>query len=168
MSNYLNGISYPRIEIRAISNNELIDTFDLDLCSYEGGLQEDYAEEFKRIILEKDNKYIDYNNKASRITFTLDYSPYVKASNLMNIEKIFYYNSLNDTYKIILYPRIDILARSFEVRLLDGAYSLRVHSGGTRTIGHKMPVISLVTVTPVGKNFIDASLNYIPLQIKSS
>lgn len=164
---YLNGVSYPRIEIRAKSNNELIETIDLDLCGYDGGLQEDYTEEFKRVTLEKDNRFIDYGNKSSRIIFSLDYSAYATANNMLKIERIFYYNSVATDYKLYLYPRKDLLARYFEVKILDGAYSMRVLSGGLLAKGHKLPVIKFVTATPVGKNFIDATLNFIPLQIKS-
>lgn len=163
MSNYINGYQYPRILVKD-ETNTIIRTIDLDLCGI-NGLTEEYAEDFKRIELEN-GRYIDYDNRASRITFTLDYSEYVKKNNLFLIESIFYYNSI-PSYTLLLYPRVDVLARNFEVRLLDGTFSLGILTGGAKAIGHKNPVIKFVTATTGSKKFIDTDLLYLPLQLKS-
>jgi len=163
MSNYLNGVAYPKILIKN-ELNEIITTFDLDLCGA-NGLTEEYAEEFKRVELES-GRYIDYANRASRIIFTLDYSEYVKKDNLFMIERIFYYNSLPQ-YSVVLYPRADLLARNFNVRLYDGTFSLGILTGGVNAKGHKYPVLKFITTQPVGKLFLDPDFFYLPLTIKS-
>ena len=163
MSNYINGVSYPRILVKN-SLNEIIDTIDLDLCGA-NGLTEEYTEDFKRIELES-GRFIDYDTRGSRITFTLDYSEYIKKANLFLIERIFFYNSIPE-YTLLLYPRLDVLARNFEVRLLDGTFSLGILTGGVNAKGHKYPVLKFITATTGSKLFIDPDLLYLPLAIKS-
>lgn len=163
MSNYINGYSYPRILIKDDSN-AIIDIIDLPLCS-ENGLIEEYAEDYKRVELEN-GSYYDYDNRGARITFTLDYSNYIIKANLFLIEKIFFYNSVPN-YSMVLYPRIDVLARNFDVKLFDGSYSLGILTGGTLAKGHKYPVIKFITTQPGSKNFIDSDLLYLPLTLKT-
>ena len=86
MSNYINGVSYPRILVKN-SLNEIIDTIDLDLCRT-NGLTEEYTEDFKRIELES-GRFIDYDTRGSRITFTLIILNILK-SKFVLIEKIFF------------------------------------------------------------------------------
>lgn len=160
MSNYINGAGYPRVLIKTISDGLFVYTIDLDLCM-SGGLTESYAEDFQRVILEN-NKIVDYDNRASRITFRLDYSEYVKKANLFLIEQIFFYNSLPETYSIHLMPNYDVPSRVFEVRLADGSYQLGRLSGGTLAKGNKLPIIEFITTNTVSKNFTDIDLLLFP------
>lgn len=160
---YLNGVSYPVFKIKTLAN-ELVEVINLDLCG-ENGLTEEYEEDYKRVTLESNSRIIDYDFRGARIKFILDYSDYVRVDNLMNIEKLFFYNSLPETYKIILSPRADIGARQFEVRLADGKYSLGIQPDA---YNHKDPVIEFITVIPSSKYFTDPNDIYIPLSIHSS
>lgn len=164
MSDYINGYSYPKIVIKDVDTNETINTIELSLCGA-GGLVENYVEDFKRIELES-GRYIDYDYRGSRISFQLDYSEYIRKTDLALIELIFAYNSQPETYKLILYPRADIGARYFEVRLTDGSFSLGILKGGINTVGHRLPVINFITTVSLGKNFLDPDLLYIPLTLK--
>lgn len=166
MSNYINGYSYPQIVVKDIATNETITTINLDLCGV-NGLTENYTESFRRVEL-LTGELITYDCRGSRIEFILDYSEYVKKNNLFNIEYIFHYASLPDTYKLLLIPRIDNLSRYFEVMLSDGTYSLGILGGGSLSKGHKLPVIKFITVNYVSKDFMDTDLNYIPLFLKSA
>lgn len=159
MSNYVNGVSYPLVKVLTVDNED-VETITLDLCG-RGGLVEEYTEDFKRVVLENNSTYKDYDFRGSRIKFILDYSEYVRADNLEAIENIFFYNSLPDEYVLKLIPRADALRRQFTVRLDDGAYSLGIHTGGTNTVGHRLPLLVFVTVNPVGKNFIFNPLDLI-------
>jgi hypothetical protein len=161
MSNYINGIAYPIIQVRTLSDGVIYDTISLDLCM-SGGLVESYEESFQTVVLEN-NKIITYDFRASRITFTLDYSEYVRKANLFLIEQIFGYNSLPDTYYLEIIPSSDLTSRVFRVVLADGQYSLAHLSGGVLSKGHKLPVIKFITVDTVGKNFIDQDLLYVAL-----
>jgi len=153
MGNYVNGYQYPQIVIKGVETNNTVETISLDLCN-EGGLTEEYTEDFKRNELESGG-YVDFDFRGSRIIFTLDYSEYVRKNNLFNIEKIFAYNSNPNSYKLQIRPRADVLGRTFEVRLYDGKYSLGIMKGGINTPGHRLPVIQFITVDTVSKNFLD-------------
>lgn len=166
MSDYINGVSYPIFHIYTIGatsreGGEYVETIELPLCM-EGGLVEEYAEDFKRIELENGYK-VDYDNRAANIIFSLDYSTYVKKDDLFKIDRLCYYNSRPEDFKIILVPRADALGRYFEVRFLDAAFSLGVHKGGSNAIGNRLPVIKFVTVYPVGKFFVDPDTLSAPL-----
>ena len=95
----------------------------------ENGLIEDYTEDFKRIELHS-GEYVDYNFKGSRIRFEMDYSSFCDAETVLKIEKIFYYNTLPNQYKIYMIPRNDMRIRRFEVRLEDGKFNLGVLRAG--------------------------------------
>jgi len=166
MSNYINGVGSPLVEVRLVSNDLLVDSIYLDLCM-SGGLVENYAEDFKSVTLEN-NRIINYDFKASRITFDLDYSEYVRKANLFLIENIFYYNSLPETYYLRLIPSRDLLGRGFKVSLQDGSFSLAHLSGGVKSKGHKLPIIRFITIDTVGKNFIDQDLLYVDLPFASA
>lgn len=154
MGNYLNGYQYPQVIIQHLDSSQIEETIDFDLCN-EGGLTESYEEDFKRNKLEKESRFIDFDFKAARIKFTLDYSQYAKKANLMKIEKIFFYHSKPDSYKLLLRPRADVKKRVFEVRLETASYELGIMKGGLNTRGHRLPVITFITTKPVGKNFLD-------------
>lgn len=158
---YVNGVSYPRVTVFNIVTMAQTEIINLDLCN-SNGLTEDYIENFKRNETEA-GRLIDFDNKACRIIFTLDYSEYIKKNNSFNIEKIFFYNSLPDTYKLIFTPRVDVLKRYFEVRLFDGAYSFGAVKGGLNSPGNRLPIIKFITKYTVGKNFIDPADVVVPL-----
>lgn len=161
MGLYVNGVAYPRVTIFNIVTNEFVEQIDLDLCGA-NGLIEDYQENFKRNETDS-GRYIDFDFRASRITFTLDYSEFVKKNNSFKIEKIFFYNSQPELYKLILTPRADVLKRFFEVRLSDGSYSMGALTGNINSQGNKLPIIKFVTKITVGKNFVDPDNVAVPL-----
>jgi len=161
---YVNGYRYPRITVFNIVTNTQTEVINLDLCM-SAGLVEEYEENFKRNETVA-GRLIDFDNKASRIIFTLDYSEYVRKENTFYIEKVFFYNSLPDTYKLILTPRIDVLKRYFEVRLMDGAYSMGIMKGGLEAPGNRLPIIKFITKYTVGKNFVDPLDVAVPLPFK--
>mgnify|MGYP001271779100 CR=1 FL=1 len=165
-SNYVNGVSYPIFNIYTIGSiyrdgGTYVETIELSLCQ-QGGLTEAYREVFKRVELENNYKR-DYDFSGAEIVFTLDYSPYVSKDDLLKIERLFYYNSLPDNYKVILTPRADALPRFFEVRLLDGVYSTGILPGGNNAPGNRLTVVQFVTVRPAGKNVIDVDQLATPL-----
>ena len=145
----INGVSYPMFRIATATDSEY-EWIDFELCG-EAGYTEDYTEDFKRVQLRKDNRFIDYDFKGSRIKFILDYSEYIKADMLFNIEKIFAYNSQPDTYTIYFYPRSEKLNRFFEVRLEDGQFSLQLLPDRK---GHTLPVLRLISTITQIKNFV--------------
>jgi len=152
--NFVNGYSYPTILIKNATTNAVVERIDLDLCM-SNGMEESYVEDFKRNQLEKLGRFVDFDFKACRITWTLDYSEYVKKNNLLKIEKILAYHSQPDSYKIYLRPRTDIQRREFEVRFLDGNYSIGILKGGAYAKGNKSTVIKFVSTELISKNFID-------------
>ena len=155
----INGSGYPVVHIHNVSDGSLLRSINLDYCNFEGGEKENYKEDFKRITLEKNNRFLDYSFKAARITFTLDYSQLAEVSNLMNIESIYYYHSLPDLYFIRLQPRSDVISRQFEVRI-DGEYSLGKLPDN---IGHTDTVITFITTETVGKQF--TNLDYTSIRM---
>ena len=146
---YINGVSYPKVEIISATGT-LIETIEFPLCM-ENGLIEDYTEDFKRIELHS-GEYVDYNFKGSRIRFEMDYSSFCDAETVLKIEKIFYYNTLPNQYKIYMIPRNDMRIRRFEVRLEDGKFNLGVLRGGVNAPGNRNMVIKFITKIPQGKN----------------
>ncbi len=159
MANYINGVSYPVFTIYTIGDaydygGVYVDRIEFPLCM-EGGLTEEYSEDFKRVELENGRK-VDYDHRGANIIFTLDYSSFIVKDDVFKIERIFAYNANPGAgFKIYLHPRADALPRFFEVRLLDGAFSLGVNTGGTRTPGNKSPVLKFITAYPGSKNMID-------------
>lgn len=160
----LNGSGYPIVHIRNVSDNSLVRSIELEYCNFEGGLAENYKEDFKRITLEKNNRFVDYSFKASRNTFVLDYSQLANVGNLEAIEWIYYYHSLPDSFKLMLQPRSDIQPRQFEVRL-DGEYSTGKLPDNK---GHTDTVITFITTETVSKSFINMDDYAIPLWIHSA
>ncbi len=160
MGNYINGYSYPIIEIRDRTDDSIVSRLSLDLCN-EGGLTEAYEEDFKRNKLESGG-LVDFDFKGSRIIFTLDYSEYARKTNLFNIENIFAYNAQPLSYRIVLYPRADVMSRSFEVRLHTGNYNLGIMKGGAYALGNRLPIVEFITTNPVSKNFADPDTLAIP------
>lgn len=161
---YINGVSYPRITVFSLTDNTVVEQIDLPLCNT-AGLVEDYQEDFKRNQTEA-GRIINFDNKACRIKFTLDYSEYLRKAETLVIEKVFFYNSQPDKFKIILTPRVDVLKRFFEVCLDDGAYSMGVNKGGTNARGNRLAIIKFITKYTVGKNFVDPADVLIPLPFK--
>ena len=155
----INGSGYPVAHIHNVSDGSLLRSINLDYCNFEGGEKENYKEDFKRITLEKNNRFIDYSFKAARITFTLDYSQLVEVGMLENIEWIYYYHSMPDKFKLMLQPRSDVQARQFEVRI-DGEYSLGKLPDN---IGHTDTVITFITTETVGKQF--TNLDYTSIRM---
>lgn len=151
----INGYGAPRMNIVRLSDGLIYEEIDLDMCMIEAGLQEDYQEDFKRIELEYNGGFVDYDHRGSRITFTLDYVSLCSGANLLNLDKIEKYNTQPDTYKLIFMPRT-ILAgtRAFEVRC-EGSFSSGIHTGSLSAIGMKGVRVSYVTTYPVSKNFYD-------------
>ncbi len=160
----LNGSGYPIIHIKNVSDNSLVRSISLDYCNLDGGLKENYKEDFKRITLEKNNRLIDHSFKAARITFTLDYSQLANVSDLEAIEWIYYYHSLPETFKLVLQPRSDIQPRQFEVRI-EGEYTVGKLPDNR---GHTDTVITFITTETVSKNFINMDDYAIPLWIHSA
>lgn len=146
---YINGVSFPIFEIRSLAN-VLVETITFPLCQ-ENGLTEDYEEDFKRVELQS-GEIVDYDFKGSRIRFELDYSSFANADTILDVEKLFYYNTLPESYKIMIIPRADLKARRFEVKLDDGKYSLGVLKGGVNSQGNKNMIIRFVSKIPQGKN----------------
>lgn len=142
MSNYINGYSYPRIIIRAVSDGSVTETIDLDL-TMSGGLVETFEEYYKSNELET-GEIIDYDFKGSRINFQLDYSEYVRKSNMLKIEKIRQYAQEPESYSVWLTPRVDVQVRSYEVRPRFN-YSIGVLTGGSNTQGNRLVSIEFVT-----------------------
>ena len=145
----LNGILNPMMRIATATDAEF-DLIELDLCG-ETGLTDDYTEDFKRVKLRKDNRFVDYDFKGARAKWSLDYSEYIKADMLFKIELIFAYNSQPDTYTMFFYPRSDKLNRFFEVRLEDGQFSLNLLPDRK---GHGLPILRLISTITVSKNFV--------------
>jgi len=159
--NYVNGVGYPRVSVFRISDNSLVEMIDLDLCGLEGGFREGYAEAFKRNITQQ-GRIIDFDFTGSRIIFVLDYSEDIEKANSFSIERIANYNSQPENYRLILTPRVDILKRRFEVRMLDGAYDMGVQTGGTYAKGNTLTVIKFITTNTGSKNFVDPLGVYVP------
>ena len=156
MSDYLNGARYPIIRITDMNDASVsgIDIINLELCG-EGGLIESYEESFKRTVLRKNKKIVDYDYQGSRIKFTLDYSNYIQADMLFLIEQIFFYNSLPKVYKLWLYPRADKPGRFFEVRLEDGSFDLSLLP---QREGHALPILKFISVITQSKNFVTSEI----------
>lgn len=106
---YLNGASYPAIIVKTLTG-VFVEKIDLELCNLSNGFKENWKESFKQVMLDKDDEIITYGFKGSRGTYELDYTELMNADNLMNIDRIFHYNSLPETYKIYLRPRSELLA----------------------------------------------------------
>ena len=154
---FLNGYGSPQIVIQRISDLYNIETISLDYCMIEAGLSEEYQEIFQRLEL-WNHKLIDYDFKGSRITFNLDYGSYCSATNLLNIEKIHYYNSNPDTYKLYFSPRtIPDAGRVFEVRLIGEGWRQALIENSASGIGHKDVNIGFVTVYPQPKQMYDTN-----------
>ena len=74
---------------------------------------------------------IDYDTRGSRITFTLIILNILKKQICFLIGE--YFSNSIPEYTLLLYPRLDVLARNFEVRLLDGTFfALHLNGGVTQ------------------------------------
>lgn len=151
--NYVTGSAYPIFYIRDKVSGALVETITMDLCMLQEGMLESYEEDFKRVILEQNSKIIDYDFRASRITFALDYS-LSRKTNSLNIEKLSAYNSMPETYTLRMKPRGDA-PREFDVRINTGQWSLGVYTGGIVAVGNKISVVEFITVLPVSKEWRD-------------
>jgi len=150
--NFLNGYGSPKMVIQHIDNKTNDITIELDMCMLEGGLMENYNEDFKRIKLEN-GKIEDYDFKGSNIKFDLDYN-FCTAENLYKIDLINYYNSLPELYKMFFSPRtLRASGRVFEVRCSGDEFSQGVETGGTEAPGHRNVKVSYITTYPGGKQF---------------
>lgn len=156
-STYINGVSFPIVKIKDTSG-AVVDTINLDLCGA-NGLIEEYTEDFKRVVLGKNKKKIDYDFKGTDIIFILDYSEYSATGNLFDIELIKTYNRSPELYNLFLIPHSDLPGRSFQVRLEDGKYSQRVIFD---EVGHELPILRFVTIQPGETNFLDPNAVYCP------
>ncbi len=145
----LNGSSYPVIIVKDYTNL-IIETINLDLCNLEGGQKESWRESFRQVTLDKDNEIITYGFKGSRGRFILDYSQLMEAGNLYNIDRIFYYNSLPETYKLFLRPRADVVIRQFQVIIADEDFNIGKIPDNR---GHTDTIVNFITKKTVGKNF---------------
>jgi hypothetical protein len=150
MSNYLNGYNYPKFTIYD-ENNVLLETINLNLCN-EGGLIETYE------IIKIEHTLLDYSvtelYKGHHITFKLDYTNYTNKANTVNILKLV--SHILDNHTIILTPRIDVLARHFEVYCNTPTYELGLLRGGSSASGHKLISLSFKT-----KELQTGAINYI-------
>lgn len=168
MGNYINGYSYPEVIVKGVDTGNVVETISLDLCNLQGGMTESYEENFKRNELES-GRFIDFDFKGCRITFTLDYSQYARKANLFLIEKIIAYATQVDSYSLWLRPRADSNKREFKVKILDGNFELGILTGGINTAGHKLPIIKFITTDLVSKLFDDPddNLTMLPHYLKS-
>ena len=164
--NYVTGSAYPIFYVRLVSSGALVETINLDLCMLEQGMLESYKEDFKRVILEQNSRIIDYDFRASRITFLCDYS-LSKKTNTLNIDKLSFYNSQPLTYLVRMKPRADA-PREFTVRMNTGEWSLGVYPGGTLAIGNRLSVIEFISEKPEGKQLLDLDNLAVPLPLASA
>lgn len=162
---YVNGSSSSRVTIFSLTDNTQVEVINLDLTNLSSGQVEDYEESFKRLITAQ-GKIIDFDFKGSRIIFDLDYSEDIEKHNSFNIEKISAYNSQPERYKLIFTPRIDILKRTFEIRMLDGKFSQGIDVGGVDAKNNTLTRIKFITKYTVSKNFIDPLDVIIPMPFK--
>ena len=156
---YLNGASYPVIIIRTIAG-ALVETINLERCNLASGFKENWKESFKQVILDKDDEIITYGFKGTRGTYVLDYSELMEADNLMNIDKVFHYNSLPSTYKVYLRPRADVLAvRDEQVIISDDTLTIGLLPDRR---GHSDCIIKFITKKTTSKKLQDLDLLNFP------
>ena len=131
MGNFINGYSTPRILIKDINNN-LIETVDLMLTGSDG-----LTEEYEFFYIE--HNLINYSTvktfKGYHINFNLSYTEYSPKSNSFKIMNLINYIFQNN-YKLILYPRSEILSRYFEVNFSGNPLELGIMRGGSKAIGN--------------------------------
>lgn len=159
---YINGSGNARITVYNIATTALVETIDFDLCNLSEGQVENYQEDFKRNETHS-GRLIDFNFKGSRIIWDLDYTEDIELENAIKIEKVYRYNSEPETFKLMFTPRIDVLRRSFEVRLTTGAYSQGIQTGGLSARGNRLTSLSFITTYPVSKNFTNPNDVAVPL-----
>lgn len=144
---FVNGYSEPRFVVRLQSNNSLVDTIDLDLTA-EDGLIERYTPEMDIVhVLLSGEK--TKRPKGYRITFELDYS-FSNRANTFKIASLLNYASAvtgnEATYKFILFPRVDVLSRFYEVIYIGEPVDLGIMKGGANAPGNKLIRIAFETV----------------------
>lgn len=144
MGNFINGYSKPRFIIQQLDNVQVA-VYDFPFCNLSGGLQTNYSETFKRHTLQNYNT-IDFDFQGAQLSFALDYSTYLTKPSYFDIEAIIKFHRLPEQYKIILIPRIDVLAQQFEVRFAgNNILSLGIHSNGEHAIGNKLTTLKFIT-----------------------
>jgi hypothetical protein len=156
---YLNGSSYPVIIVRTLAG-ALVEQINLELCNLGNGMKENWNESFKQVTLDKDDEIITYGFKGSRGTYVLDYSELNNAGNLLNIDKVFYYNSLPSLYKVYLRPRADVLAvRDEQVIISDDTFTIGLLPDRR---GHTDTIIKFITKKTTSKKLQDLDLLSFP------
>jgi len=151
---YINGKGKPLIKIipaNADSTNDRIE-IELDQCMITEGLVENYQDVYQEVTLENNNR-IRYGTAGTHIEFILDYSV-CTGENALKLDQLDYYGSNPLTWKLILYPRKEILSRYFEV-LIGGSWGMSLMPfRGTPKV-HRNVVYKFITKLPGGKKFTD-------------
>lgn len=153
-TNIINGYSFPKFKILDTDNNQIGD--DIDLCvTNSDGLIESYGNEDIIHILEK-NREIVKIYKDERITFTLHYNQFIDSENLLKIDKI--HQLERNGYKVMLYPRSDILSRRFEVTYTGDEIQIGLNQDAEQ--GHRLLIVKWETKRLEKRNWIDANIQY--------
>lgn len=164
MANYINGYSTPRFLILD-SNNNLINTIDLDLTNTDG-LLESYKDESIIHVLDKDKEIRKvYRAGKKRIFFTFHYNEFFHKNLALNIIKIL--EQEENGYKIILIPRSDVLARRFEVVYSGDDFEIGLNKGGINAQSNKLLVLKWQTKRLEKPNWIDPDDIYCPFDFAS-
>lgn len=147
---YINGVSYPILEITDQYGQRLKENayFALPLTN-SGGLIETYEEQnifYTYLNYKREKKILGYF-----VNFTLNYNEFankdtmLKIFQLLNWEFAISTNPAYANYRIYLTPRADVPSRRFEVIGRNETMSMGVLRGGTLTAGHKGIVLNYTT-----------------------
>ena len=145
MTNYIFGVSAPRVVIKLGGSVQATYNFPL---TNTGGLREDWTSndvEGESIDLDTLQMSYEYYEGYWRGKWTLDYSQFMTASNIMMIQEISNYQRYSSSgYEVWLYPRYtDNPFRDFRVKLIND-FSIGVTKGGTGAIGNKGITLNFV------------------------
>lgn len=148
MKNFITGHSYPLFKI--YNGNTYIEDISLNLCGVDG-LKESYESFGVKHELLSFTTVTKW--KGMHINFKLSYSEYSNKDNSLKIMKLL--NYIINGYKIILYPRADILSRSFEVIFVGEPFELGIMKGGLHATGNKLITLSFKT------KYLQTSINWV-------
>lgn len=145
---YVNGYYKPSFIIQK-SDGTFLEEITLPITN-EDGLIEDYIPE--EVLVKLLNKSYRQKFLGWRISFMLHYDKYISADTMLKIKKIINYSKGATEYgecRVTMIPRTDNPARQFRVLYTGESLTLGIQKGGSRSSGHKMPILQFETISLV-------------------
>ncbi len=163
MSNLINGYGFPKLRVLDNCDN-LVEEMDFQQTNSDGGFSESCKDEDMIVVLEKEKRIVKVY-RGTRITFTLNYSQYIRKEDALKFQRLREYERVG--FKIILIPHSDVLIRQFRVKYSGDDFEISIGKGGEYARTNKQLVFKWTTEKlERNPNWIDPDNINTPLPFK--